>query len=324
MHPTPPAAPRAASLETALILIELLQHIPRRRFTTAAQLCSALQGAGFQRDLRSVQRLLEQLCTHFPIERDTRDKPYGYRWAASAQGFKLASLSPAEALLLQIARAQSSDFLPRHIARQLEQLFEAAQKTIEDRPDASVERRWLHKVRRIPNTQPLLPPQLQPGVFEAVSEALYYERKLHLHYRNAQGKRREAVVWPLGLALQEPRLYLVCRFEGYDNERILSLARIEKAQAQAQPFNYPSGFDLARYDGEGRFAFGSGQQVRLELRIDKLVGRHLCESPLSADQAVVEDEQHLHISATVTDSMLLHAWLRGLGDAVAEVSLRPA
>lgn len=64
-----PAAPRGASLETALILIELLQHIPRRRFSTAAQLCSALQGAGFQRDLRSVRGLLEQLCAQCPSDR---------------------------------------------------------------------------------------------------------------------------------------------------------------------------------------------------------------------------------------------------------------
>lgn len=314
---------RGTSFETARIIIEILQLMPRRRFTTAANVCNALQAAGYERDLRSVQRLLDQLSDHFPIERDTRGKPYGYRWAENTQGFQLTSLTPAEALLLQIARAHIADFLPSHVTRQLDGLFTAAQKTIDERPSASVERRWLQKVRRIPNTQPLLPVHLKPGIFEAISEALYYERKLLVHYVNAQGKRKQAVVAPLGLALQEPRLYLVCRFDKYDNERILSLVRIEKACVLDEHFSYPQEFDLARYDGEGRFAFGMGQKVRLVFRIDKQIGRHLTESPLSLDQQVIEDDEYLAITATVTDSMLLHTWLRGLGEAVRDVSIAP-
>lgn len=314
---------RGTSLETALVILEILQLLPRKRFTTATHIWNALKAAGYERDLRSVQRLLDQLTVHFPIERDTRGKPYGYRWAEDAQGFRLAGLTPPEALLLQIARIHISDFLPAHIAHQLDKLFSAAQKTIDERPSTSVERRWLTKVRRIPNTQPLLPPRLKAGIFDVVSEALYYEKKLRVQYVNAQAKRREATIMPLGLALQEPRLYLVCRFEGYNNERILSLARIEKACLIEEGFSYPKEFNLARYDGEGRFAFGLGKQVRPAFKIDKQIGRHLTESPLSLDQQVIESETSLSITATVTDSMLLHAWLRGLGDAVHEVSLTP-
>lgn len=314
---------RGASFETALIIIEILRAIPRRRFTTATSVWNALQAAGYERDLRSVQRLLDQLCDHFPVERDIRSKPYGYRWAEGAYDLGLAGLTPAEALMLQIAKVQIAEFLPPNVARQLDPLFSAAQKTIDDRPATSVERRWLKKMRRIPTTQPLLPPRLKPGVFEAVSDSLYYEQKLFVSYINARGQRREAVVSPLGLALQEPRLYLVCRFEGYANERILSLARIEKAHPEAARFAYPRDFHLARYDGEGRFSFGDGKTVKLSFDIDKIVGRHLTESPLSLDQHVLESEESLTITATVIDSMLLHAWLRGLGDAIRNVSVTP-
>ncbi|MDD2743334.1 MAG: hypothetical protein PHV02_13785, partial [Rhodocyclaceae bacterium] len=65
----------------------------------------------------------------------------------------------------------------------------------------------------------------------------------------------------------------------------------------------------------------AGQQVRLAFKIDKQVGRHLTESPLSLDQQVIEDDTCLTITATVTESMLLHSWLRGLGDAIHEVSI---
>jgi hypothetical protein len=105
----------------------------------------------------------------------------------------------------------------------------------------------LGKVLRIPDSQPLLAPRIAPEVFEAVSEALYHERKLHIHYRNARGKRKQATVWPLGVVQQGVRLYLVCRFEGYDNERILALPRLVQAQASNEAFPWPKGFDLKRY-----------------------------------------------------------------------------
>lgn len=196
---------RGASLETALIILEILRILPRRRFTTASHVLDALKAVGYVRDMRSIQRLLEQLADHFPIERDTRGKPYGYRWAENTHGFHLASLTPAEALLLQIARTHVSDFLPIQVTRQLDKLFAAAQKTIDERSSVSAERRWVKKISRIPNTQPLLPPRLKEGIFEAVSDALYCEQKLYVHCGNAQGKRREATIIPLGLAMQEPR-----------------------------------------------------------------------------------------------------------------------
>ncbi|HES76241.1 MAG TPA: WYL domain-containing protein, partial [bacterium] len=114
---------------------------------------------------------------------------------------------------------------------------------------------------------------------------------------------------------------LVCRFEGYDNQRILALPRIEYANVRMETFDYPEDFDLERYDGEGRFAFGDGKKVRLHFFIDKTIGLHLTESPLSEDQSVIEHEDSLEITATVMDSALLHQWLRGWGDKVWQITM---
>jgi predicted DNA-binding transcriptional regulator YafY len=126
---------------------------------------------------------------------------------------------------------------------------------------------------------------------------------------------------PLGLAQQGPRLYLVCRFPDYDNERSLALHRITSARATAREFERPKEFDLQKYDNDGRFGFGEGKQIRLTFRITKAAGQHLLESPLSLDQQVVELEDHYEISATVVDSARLQWWLRGFGDAVRDVQL---
>lgn len=304
------AASRPQALDSALLIIELLRIIPRRRFITAQQAHQSLEAAGFARDLRSVQRLLDLISLNFPIERDTRSRPYGYRWLEQAKGLNLPLLSPQEALLMQLAQAHLAEFLPANLLRTLQPLLASADYTL---LPASAERRWLKKVRRIPTTQPLMSSPLPTGIFAAVSDALFYERKLRITYSNARREKREAVVCPLGLAQQGPRLYLVCRFEGYDNERIIALARIHAAQMLDEAFVYPAGFDLGRYDGEGRFSFGSGQKVRLSFRIDKAVGLHLTESPLSSDQTVIEHADSFEICATVVESKLLDAWLRGFG-----------
>lgn len=313
--------PLNPALDTAMMIIDTLRVIPRKRFTTAVQVWRSLESAGHSRSLRSVQRLLDQLEGYFPIECDRRSKPYGYRWQTDAQGFQLPLLSPAEAVLLRLAESQAQDFLPHELRSQVATLFSAARSRLDQESPQAPHRRWLGKVRRIPTSQPLLPPRISAQVFDTVSDALYHERKLQVYYRNVQGKEQDAVIWPLGLALQEPRLYLVCRFENYNNERILSLARIRHATILEDSFTYPKEFHLERYDGEGRFAFGQGKEVCLRLKIDKATGWHLTESPLSRDQRYEVQGDWLFIEATVVDSLLLHQWLRGFGEAIQEYQI---
>lgn len=312
---------RSSGLETALLLLEILRRIPRKRFITAKQIKASLDAARFERDLRSVQRYLDTISQHFDIECDTRSKPYGYRWPVHARGFTLPLLSPAEALLVHLAESELHDILPADLLRDLNPLLEHAQQQIDCEPEAQPVRQWIRKVRRIPTTLPLLPAKIAPSILETVSNALYREQKLYLHYHNVHGEQKEATIWPLGLAQQGNRLYLVCRYEGYDNERILALPRIEKAELLPQRFTYPKDFDLARYDGEGRFAFGEGQRVRIAFTIDKSTGWHLIESRLSPDQETEIRGDTLRITATITDSQLLHAWLRGFGEAIHEVEV---
>ncbi len=313
--------PARDALDTSLAMIELLRAIPRKRFVTANQLAQSLKHSGHQRSMRSVQRLLEQLADHFPIECDTRSKPYGYRWREGAEGFHLPMPTPAESILLRLAQTQLQALLPGSLDGVFQPLFSAARQSLESAPSQAPQRRWLDKVRRIPTTQPLLPPKMVPGILDTVSTALYLEHKLRIVYRNVQGERVEATVWPLGLALQEPRLYLVSRFEGYDNERILALVRIEQAEMLEERFPYPENFSLANYDAEGRFAFGQGRKVQIRFRIHKATGWHLLESPLSLDQTVEIEPDALCIRATVMDSKLLHGWLRGFGQDVWDIEV---
>lgn len=118
------------------------------------------------------------------------------------------------------------------------------------------EREWLNKVRVVSTSQPLLPPKVHSHAFEQVSNALYGNQWLDVTYRNAAGKQATSRVMPLGLAQQGPRMYLVCRFDGYGNERCLALHRMISASASSLTFDRPKDFDLKQFDDNGRFGYG--------------------------------------------------------------------
>lgn len=311
---------RPDTFETVLLALELLRRIPRGRSVSASSLHKDLTGIGIQRDLRTIQRQLEMLSEHFDIERDDRSKPYGYRWKERAEGLAMPMLSEQDSLLLTLAEQHLRNLLPASLLKSMQGFFDQARTNLGPHANAQRSREWLSKVRVVSETQPLLAPTIKPGVFEAVSNALYANLWLELDYKNAAGKRGKVDVMPLGLAQQGPRLYLVCRYRDYDNERSLALHRIVSATASTLSFERPKDFDLEKYDNDGRFGFGNGERIRLTFRITKAAGMHLLESPLSSDQAVTEFEDQYEIAATVVDTVRLKWWLRGFGHRISSIS----
>ena len=320
-------ATRNDSLDTALLLMEILKRIPRQRRVTAAELQKQLAAHGYDRNIRSIQRHLDTLSSAFALERDERSKPFGYRWMEQAPALSLPGLTAQESLLLQQAQAHLQALLPPRLMRSMEPYFEQAGRNLDGGGlpgDENVRsaRQWLRKVRVVPTSQPLLPPKIAPEVFEEVTAALQDNRWLQVQYRNAAQQEHDACVMPLGLVQQGTSLYLVCRFKGYDNERNLALHRMHAAEALLRGFSYPEEFDLARYEADGRFGYGDGARIQLRFCISKAAGLHLTEARLSEDQQVKEHPEHYAISATVVDSAMLTWWLRGFGDEVWDVRRR--
>lgn len=306
-------AKRSDTKETVLLALELMRRIPRVRKVTAKELHEQLADSGMGRDLRTIQRQLEMLSEHFDIERDDRNKPYGYRWKDRAKGLALPMLTEQESLLLTLSEQHLRHLLPASLMKSMEAFFIQARENLAPYSNAKREREWLQKVRVVSTTQPLLPPEVKPGVFDQVSNALYANQWLAVDYQNVTGKRTNADVMPLGLAQQGPRMYLVCRFDGYDNERSLAMHRIHSAQASTLCFERPKDFDLEQYDDDGRFGFGDGKFIELVFHITKAAGFHLFESPLSEDQQIKNLGDAYEIRAKVVDTAILDRWLRGFG-----------
>lgn len=269
------------------LALEILRRIPRKRRVTAAQIQIQLEGSGITRSLRSVQRILDQLSANFPIERDDRSRPYGYRWSESAPQLTVPSLSTTEALLIQLVSEHLRGFLPVPLLSSLETLFEESERNFAASPN-QLGAHWSEKVAFVPETQPLLPPKIDPIVFDEVSEGLFHDRWIEVTYINADGKITSHDVMPLGLAQQGVRVYLVCRFKGYGDERSLSLHRIKKCTVTDVGFNRPPSFSLKKYRDSGSFSISEHHDVLLRFCIGKKEGAHLLETPLSVDQSMID------------------------------------
>jgi predicted DNA-binding transcriptional regulator YafY len=310
---------RPDPLETLQLALELLRRIPKGRTITATELRLQVRDAGFEREPRTIQRLLETLTEFYDIERDDSTKPYLYSWKENAKGLSLPGLSTQESLLLTLAEQQLSSLLPAKLMKSMAGFFNQARGQLDAKSPNQPEREWLDKVRVVSTTQPLLPPKVDGNVFQQVSNALYANQWLEVNYKNAANKKTSSKVMPLGLAQQGPRMYLVCRYEGYDNERCLALHRIISAKASTLTFERPKDFNLKQFDDDGRFGYGDGTLIRLSFKIEKEAGLHIVECPLSADQQVVELNDAYEITATVVDSAMLEWWLRGFGDGMSDL-----
>ena len=161
------------SMETVHLTIELLHRIPRGSKITAPQLQRQLAAAGYERDLRSIQRHLKQITEHFDVECDDRGKPYGYRWKQRAQGLSLPGLNQHESLLLALAEQHLRNLLPYRLVESMDAYFRQARSNLLNTGKAVLEKQWLEKVRVVSVSQPLLPPAVDSAIFSQISHALY-------------------------------------------------------------------------------------------------------------------------------------------------------
>lgn len=319
---------RKETLATTIFALELLKRIPSRGKIVASALHKELQAAGFDESLRTIQRHLDALSKHFPIERDDSSKPYGYRWQKDPRSLFRPSLTPEESLLFRLAEQNLRNLLPANaVAKSMQGFFEQAASNLayELNPNEKkkLAREWLSKVCFVRETVPLLPPEIKPGVLDEVSNALYHNRWLNIDYKNREGEQQTADVMPLAIGQRGLSLYLVCRYEESGSEYLLALHRFLSAKMSTLRFNRPQDFSLNAFVEEGRFQFGKGDKVALRFRTTPEVGALLTETPLSKDQKIKTTKGgKLEIRATVPDTPSLAWWLFSYGDNISHISMK--
>lgn len=308
-------AERKENMEGLVMTLELLKRIPSSRWVTIKDVQAELQeqDARFIRSERNYQKMFRKLVNEGLIDEDDSSKPHRFKSNETSKRLTVRNLNAKEALLLTLAERQLRPLLPAKLMKSMDSFFVEARSQLSEKAPAQLEREWLAKVRTICTTQPLLPPKVDGEAFQQVSDALFANQWLDLIYKSANGKKANNYkVMPLGLVQQGPRMYLACRFDGYDDNRSLALHRMLSAKASTLNFERPIDFDLDNVNEDLSFSDGPPKMVRLSFVIDKANGLHIVECPLSTDQQVVELDDGYEITATVADTDLLDRWLSSL------------
>ena len=240
-----------------LLIFAVLRGITRR-WTTTSEIQNRLASQGLDIHRRTLQRVLKRIVL------DDRTRVYAYRQTVPSGSFSAMQMNPQECLLLRLFEENMRYLLPGSLMNAMEPLFETARATLRERAPETPERTWLSKVASVPSGVKFIPPEIKPRIFDAVSEALYREVKLEVRYRNLEGVEKEAIVSPLGLVLQDRKVYVVVRFDGYDNCRHLALHRMLDAKLLEFAADVPEDFSLDEYMQSRHFNYSNGKKVRLD------------------------------------------------------------
>ena len=300
-------------------MLRLVPRYPAK--ITVTELKNTLASQGFKVTARTLQRDLQELSRIFPLTVDEREKPFGWSWQRDARSFDLPGLTVPEALTWALAEQHLKNLLPVSIMEHLQPHFKAAHHRLDGEPQPQNGRAWLDKVRTVPPTQPLLPPQIAESVHREISHALLHEKQAEVRYRK-KGQEEISIyrIHPLGLVQRGPVIYLYCRLFDYEDARLLALHRIEDVTVLAEDAIYPADFDMDDKAARGIWDFGSGESIQIKLHFTAQAGEHLYETPLSTDQTIVDTgDGHLIVTATVADTPQLKWWILGFGDQVTRL-----
>ena len=310
---------RPNKLEEAQIVLEILNRIPYSPNRTSAEdIIESLGAASIHLSKRSVQRYLKRISESdsFGVERDSRDRKFGYSRNRSENKWETLELKPNECLLLKLAQEYIKNQVPGSILKSLDFLFAKADKVLNEKHSNRKEKEWLQKVALVSPALPQLPAKILPRIFDEVSNALFEEKKLRIRYKNMHGVSRTGIINPLGLVQQQSRLYLVCTYENDDKIFHLALHRIKSAKMTDFSREVPKDFRLSEYLNSRHFNYSDGEKVRWVLEFTgEDSARNFEETPFAKDQVLKKlGNGKYRLEVVLQDSRLLDGWIATYGD----------
>ncbi|MDD2934638.1 MAG: WYL domain-containing protein [Methylotenera sp.] len=305
--------------DTQLRQWAMLKRIPQHpRQITARELTDGLASEGFEVGKRTVERDLLSLSGIFPLISNDRSRPYGWSWSKDAEAFALPTMSPLQALTLELAHDHLATLLPASLLETLAPYFKCAEGVLSSGDGVKKMASWRKKVAIVSAGQPLIPPNYPEEIIEAVHSALLADQQLEISYiPREHGETKTYPVHPLGIVQRGAVTYLIATLYGYTDIRLLAVHRIQAAKVLDQPSNTPEGFDLKHYISEGALGFEENGLINLVVRFAAPAAEHLWETPLSLDQQIAPDQSGwVRLQATVPDTAQLRWWLKGFGQEV--------
>jgi predicted DNA-binding transcriptional regulator YafY len=296
----------------------MLQRIPAHpsRISTK-EIHGYLTAEGYDVNVRTVQRDLDQLSSFFPLTCYEEGRAKLWHWAKGAQAFQIPSMTQETALVLKLVEQYLQPLLPGSILQLLQPYMAKASEVLK----ATRFRGWRKNVRMLVRGPRLIPPSVNDSVREVVYSALLEGTRFNVEYcpRSKGGEWVLREVNPLGLVVKDGITYLVATLWEYDDVLHLALHRMRSAEPLDRARRTVKGFDMSEYiETQANFAYPvSDKLLKLKVRFDSVAAHHLRESRLSQDQEIKDRKDgDVMLTATVPDNSEIRWWLLGFGDQV--------
>lgn len=305
--------------DTQLRQWAMLKRIPQHpRQITARELTERLGLEGFEVGKRTVERDLVSLSAIFPLISNERSRPYGWSWSKDAEAFALPTMSPLQALTLELAHDHLATLLPASLLGTLAPYFKCAEGVLSSGDGVKKLASWRQKVAIVTAGQPLIQPNYSEEIIEAVHSALLTDQQLEISYTSREhGEIKTYPAHPLGIVQRGAVTYLIATLYDYTDILLFAVHRIQAAKVLDQFSNTLEGFDLKHYISEGALGFEENGLIKLVIRFTLPASEHLWETPLSLNQQIAPDQSGwVRLQATVPDTAQLRWWLKGFGNEV--------
>ena len=329
--------PAQSKPKTLTRLLDLLQAIPRRSSVSAQDLHTRLTERGHAVTIRSVQRDLQMLREHFPLEVNENSKPHSWRWGVEAdQG--IGGMNAHEALMVALAEKHLRTALPGHMADSFDTVFEEAHRRLKKIDGPAGMPRWIDKVAVVSPGLMQLAPEVDKGMRRVLSTALLEGEQVEVYYARVSPTTPERVhsqhyiLHPLGMVLRGSITYLIASQGWGRPPGFYALHRFRRARPLGHPVRLPSPeWTLDGWLASGQAQFGMHPDkppLALSLACSQMMANMIREAPLGPDQEIESmADGRRHVQVTVADTWELRWWLLGRSadvQVLAPVALREA
>lgn len=307
---------RQDTLFRYLTMLQLIPRAPGYRATTTLQ--ALLEERGFSVELRSIQRDLEKMSSHFPLICDRDRRPFRWSFDPSYKS-NLPALDTPTALTMVLAEEYLTGLLPQTAVDQLGGQFQAARKYL-DGLERNGFAHWTEYVKAIPNGKALIPAAIDHKVWHQVTEALLNGYALDVQYLSrTKNQYKQFTLHPLGIVVRHSVSYLIATVNDYTDPRQFALHRLGEVNESSLPYKAQPDFRIDAYIAKGAFGYPVDQStVTLKARIRGDVAWLLSETPVSEVQTLSRPDESgwVVLQAEVPNDQQTQWWLQGFGSAV--------
>lgn len=308
-------------------LIRVLGAIPPTGWHSTREIHQRADADGHKVTRRTMERTLDALVSSPfpPIEvrgGEAPGKAKEWRWRRS---HALKEHAHHEAVLVEklLLHRLARHLLPPSAAQRVKEEALAAQGEVFAKRDSKAAW-WTDRVLALPPGPQRFPRKLSPGVFDAVSTALWKRRQLKIEYYNrSETGWREQILHPQGLVQDGYLLYLVAAAFDYPDVRHYSLTRMRNPEVLPAPSRVIDDPHFADHVArQFHWPFGDAKPVSFRIHSGRKI--ELEELPISADQVIdplPDDAGYHRVTVTLPWSLRLDAFLKSFGD---EVLLTPS